>query len=122
MRVKCGWMTGYAKILFLTIPDDYRYDKQPTLADNVSSFKVTSEICEHKEVIKRVLDWLIGIMYCVMEDLASKLKPMWYLKFLSIEEEFIFDDWNFFCLNRVSSYTSFTLEHLNDDDDSLRYL
>jgi len=115
-------MTGYAKILFLTIPDDYRYDKQPTLEDNVSSFKVTSEICEHKEVIKRVLDWLIGIMYCVMEDLASKLKPMWYLKFLSIEEEFIFDDWNFFCLNRVSSYTSFTLEHLNDDDDSLRYL
>jgi hypothetical protein len=65
MRMESGSMSGYAKILFLTIPDGYRDKKRPTLEDDVSSFKAISESLEHKEVIKRVVDWLIGVAcYC----------------------------------------------------------
>ncbi|CAK9216455.1 unnamed protein product [Sphagnum troendelagicum] len=46
MRMESGSMTGYAKILFVTIQDHYEDDEQPTLEDDVSSFKATSEIRE----------------------------------------------------------------------------
>ncbi len=121
MRVERGWITRYAKILFLTIPDDYKDDEQPTLEDDVSSFKATSEILEHKEVIKRVLDWFIGIMYFVTEDLASELGSMWYSKSSSIGEKDIRVYWMFVCSERVFSYTGFTLNHLIGED-SLPYL
>jgi hypothetical protein len=119
MRGKFGWMTRYAMILFLTIPDGYRDDEQPTLEDDVSSFKATSEIREHKEVIKKVLDWLIGIMYCVMEDKASELRPMWYAKLLSLDHERFIDSWKSIFSKQVSSYAGFTLGHLNGEDSLL---
>ncbi|CAK9871913.1 unnamed protein product [Sphagnum jensenii] len=112
MRTKDGLMTRYAKLLFLAIPDDCRDDEPPTLEDDVSSFKATSEIPGHKEVIKRVVDWFIGIVYCAMEDYASNLGPMWYSKFLSRKKELIIENWKFFCLWEVSLRTGFTLQHL----------
>jgi hypothetical protein len=45
MRTGSGWITSYAKILFLTIPKDHRDEQQPTLEDDVSSFNAT--LCDH---------------------------------------------------------------------------
>ncbi|KAH8971666.1 hypothetical protein BDL97_02G155900 [Sphagnum fallax] len=121
MRMKNGSMTRYAKILFSAIPDDCRDDEPPTLEDDVSSFKATSEIPEHKEVIKRVVDWLIGIVYRAMEDCASNLGPMWYPKFLSSWKEQFNESWNSFCSREVSLRTGFTLQHLEDDYNLNQY-
>ncbi|CAM6008298.1 unnamed protein product [Sphagnum balticum] len=119
MRGKSGWMTGFAKMLFCTIPGNYTDDKQPTLEDDVSSFKATSEIREHKEVIKRVFDWLIGIMYCMMEDFAFQLRPMWYSKRVTFEESIFSDCWKSVFTAQLSSYTGFTLEHIFGEDSHL---
>ncbi|CAK9871916.1 unnamed protein product [Sphagnum jensenii] len=115
MRTECGSMTGYAKILFLTIQDPYADDGQPTLEDDVSSFTATSEICEHKEVIKRVVDWLIGTC-CVLEDLCWSfyLEDMWHSP-RKYEKNIISHEtklWESDCKFKENYYTGFTLEDL----------
>ncbi len=126
MRTKDGSMTSYAKILFLTIPDDYKDDEQPTLEDDVSSFKAASELHEHKEVVERVLDWLIRITYCGMQDSNQDwnffLRNMWCSQFSPIGKGFIIDHSKDFCSCWESSYTGFTPEEVNGGEDSLPYL
>jgi hypothetical protein len=77
-------------------------------------------MCSNWIKLKELLLLQVSTMYCTMEDLASKLGFMWYSKILSIED--IIVDWNIFCLNRISSYTGFTLGKLSDGEDSVPYL
>ncbi|CAM6008303.1 unnamed protein product [Sphagnum balticum] len=65
-----GLAMGFENHEHVDVEDDYRDNEQPTLEDDVSSFKATLASCEHEEVVKRVLDSLICIAYCAMEDLA----------------------------------------------------
>jgi hypothetical protein len=92
MRTEFGSMTGYAKVLFLTIPDGYWDTKRPTLEDDGSSFKAILESLEHQKVVERVLDSLIGVTCCVLEDLSFYPdKDMWHLarKYDKISTSFI---------------------------------
>jgi hypothetical protein len=77
-------------------------------------------MCSNCIKLRQLLLLQVSTMYCTMEDLASKLGSMWYSKVLSIED--IIVDWNIFCLNRISSYTGFTLKYLTEGEDSLPYL
>lgn len=118
---KSGWPTEYAKILFLTIPDDYRDNEQPTLEDDVSSFKTTLACREHEEVVKRVLDSLIRIAYCAMEDLASHLQSnMWHLA-QNYDKESTIEEWRYKCSYQEKIYTGVTLEYLTQGEDCLPY-
>jgi hypothetical protein len=112
MKTRGRLMTAYAKTLFLTIPDYYQDDEQPTLEDDVSSFIAISEIREHKEVIKRVVDWLIGVICCVLEDSDHYLIAMWHippgLEIYSLPMEV----WRSNCRYMEKIYTGFTLEDL----------
>jgi len=118
MKTECRSMTAYAKTLFLTIPDCYRDDEQPTLEDDVSYFMATSEIHEHKEVIKRVVDWLIGVICCVLEDSDHYLIAMWHippgLEIYSLPMEV----WRSNCRYMEKIYTGFTLEDLKYSESS----
>jgi hypothetical protein len=113
LKTEEGGITRYAKILFLTISEDFSDDEQPTLEDDVSSFKATSESREHQEVVKRVLDSLIGILYCVMEDLASNLRPMWHSGSL-LKKKVLMWAWECHYSNLENSYTGFTLDCLDN--------
>jgi hypothetical protein len=110
MRMESGLMTGYAKILFLTIRDRYEDDEQPTLEDDVSSFMAISEIREHKEVIKRVVDWLIGVICCALEDSNLDLTGMWDM--LEGRSSLTMFAWRGKCCYMEKIYTGFTLEDL----------
>ncbi len=115
MRTESGSMTAYAKILFLTIQDPYVDDGQPTLEDDVSSFKAISESLEHKEVIKRVVDWLIGTC-CVLEDVCWSvyLEDMWHSA-QKYEKNIISHEtklWESDCKLKENYYTGFTVEDL----------
>jgi hypothetical protein len=103
-------MTAYAKTLFLTIPDYYQDDEQPTLEDDVSSFIAISEIREHKEVIKRVVDWLIGVICCLLEDSNLGRFDMWYI--FNGKFSLPMYTWRVRCRYLENIYTGFTLEDL----------
>ncbi len=116
MRRESGSMTGYAKILFLTILDGYRDKDRPTLEDDVSSFKAISESFEHKEVIKRVEDWLIGVTCYALQDfcLYRLLEDMWHSaqKYNKKMTSPGLEMWRAQC-NDIENYsTGFTLEDL----------
>jgi hypothetical protein len=118
MRWKSGTMTDYAKFLFLTIPDDYIDDKQPTLEHDVSSFKATLESLEHQKVVKRVLDSLIHIAYCVMEELSFHSQSnMWHLA-RNYDKESTIEEWSYQRSYQEKIYTGFTLESLIHSESS----
>jgi hypothetical protein len=121
MRTESGSMTAYAKILFLTIQDPYVDDGQPTLEDDVSSFKAISESLEHKEVIKRVVDWLIGTC-CVLEDVCWSvyLEDMWHSaqKYNKNMTSPGIKYWEQRCCVNENYYTGFTLEDLEYRESS----
>jgi hypothetical protein len=111
-----GSMTGYAQILFLTIPDSYRdYE----LEDDVFSFKATLESLEHQKVVKKVLDSLIGIACCVLEDIRLDVQDMWHStqKYTKISPSDS-SDWVSLCRYEESNYTGFTLEDLKYRESS----
>jgi hypothetical protein len=115
-------ITPYAKTLFLTIPDYCTDHEQPTLEDDVSSFTATSEIREHKEVIKRVVDWLSGVIYCVLEDSHHYLAGMWHIPHIPRDSErafsFAMEMWKRRCCSMEKIYTGFTLEDLKYSESS----
>jgi hypothetical protein len=118
MKTKFGEITGYAKILFLTIPDGYGDKKRPTLEDDVSAFKATSESLEHQKVVKKVFDWLIGVACCVLEDYLLYPGDMWYStqKYNKETTSSAIKEWERQCRYQETNYTGFTLENLEDDD------
>jgi hypothetical protein len=120
MREKSGWMTSYAEMLFLTIPDDLTDDEAPTLEDDVSSFNGTLASREHEEVVNRVLDSLIRITYYLMEDIGVP-SSMWHLG-QNYDKELTMNWWKGNCNYREQLYTGFTLEDLSQGEDYLLYL
>jgi hypothetical protein len=122
MRRESRSMTRYAKILFLTIPDGYRDKDRPTLEDDVSSFKAISESLEHKEVIKRVVDWLIHVTCCALEDfcLHFDLEDMWHSaqKYNKKMTSPGIKSWERHCYFKENYRTGFTLEDLQYRESS----
>jgi len=122
MKTKFGQMTGYAKILFSTIPDGCRDNERPTLEHDVSSFKATLTSREHQEVVKRVVDSLIFITCCAMEHLASDVQiNMWCLA-QNYNKEWTMKRWKLQCSHQERISTGFTLEYLTGGEDCLPYL
>ncbi|CAK9216443.1 unnamed protein product [Sphagnum troendelagicum] len=117
MKTRLGLMTSYAKTLFLTISEDFRDDEQPTLEDDVSSFMAISESREHKEVIKRVVGWLIGVICCALEDTDLRRFDMWYIEgsmwYIGLPMS-----WRVRCCYMEKIYTGFTLEDLKHSESS----
>jgi hypothetical protein len=110
MKTERRSMTAYAKTLFLTIPDCYQDDEQPTLEDDVSSFMAISEIREHKEVIKRVVDWLIDVICWLLEDSDLGRFDMWYI--FNGKFSLPMYTWRVRCCYLENIYTGFTLGDL----------
>jgi len=118
MKTKFGQMTGYAKILFSTIPDGCRDNERPTLEHDVSSFKATLTSREHQEVVKRVVDSLIFITCCA---LASDVQiNMWC--FAQNYKKWTMKHWKLQCSHQERISTGFTLEYLTGGEDCLPYL
>jgi hypothetical protein len=71
--------------------------EQQILANDVASFKATSESPGHQEVIKRICSDFVGMARCVMEDMAvfdsQQLKDMWIGGHLKSEQEMLIKNW-----------------------------
>jgi len=74
-----------------------KIQEQQILANDVASFKATSESPGHQEVIKRICSHFVGIAHCVMEDMAAfdsqQFKDMWIGGHLKSEQEMLIEKW-----------------------------
>jgi hypothetical protein len=80
-----------------------KIQEQQILANDVASFKATSESPGHQEVIKRICSHFVGMAHCVMEDMArwvmedmygsQQLKDMWIGGHLKSEQEMLIEKW-----------------------------
>ncbi|CAK9857314.1 unnamed protein product [Sphagnum jensenii] len=74
-----------------------KIQEQQILANDVASFKATSESPGHQEVIKRICSHFVGMAHCVMEDIAAfdsqQLKDMWIGGHLKSEQEMLIATW-----------------------------
>jgi hypothetical protein len=72
-------------------------EEQQILANDIASFKATSESPGHQEVIKRVCNYLVSIAHIAMDDIM-KLHPqfakeMWIAGHLECDRELLIDMW-----------------------------
>jgi hypothetical protein len=73
--------------------------EQQILANDIASFKATSESPGHQEVIKRVCNYFVGIAYEAMEDMMkfdpqTNAKGMWIGGHLQCDRETLINLWN----------------------------
>jgi hypothetical protein len=73
--------------------------EQQILANDIASFKATSESPGHQEVIKRVCNHFVGIAYEAMEDMMNlesqkTMKDMWIGGHLDCDRETLIKVWN----------------------------
>ncbi len=71
--------------------------EQQILANDVASFKATSESPGHQEMIKRICSHFVGMAHCVMENMraldSQHLKDMWIGGHLKSEQEMLIKKW-----------------------------
>jgi hypothetical protein len=74
-------------------------EKHQILANDIASFKTTSESSGHQEVIKRVCNYFVSIAHVAMDDIMqlhpqfAKAKEMWIAGHLECDREPLIDMW-----------------------------
>ncbi|CAM6021217.1 unnamed protein product [Sphagnum balticum] len=73
--------------------------EQQILANDIASFKATSESPGHQEVIKRVCNYFVGIAHEALEDMINhhpqkNVKDMWIGGHLECDRETLIKSWN----------------------------
>ncbi len=73
--------------------------EQQILANDIASFKATSESPGHQEVIKRVCNHFVGIAHEAMQDMMKfdpqkNMKEMWIGGHLECDRETLIELWN----------------------------
>jgi hypothetical protein len=72
-------------------------EERQILANDIASFKATSESPGHQEVIKRVCDYFVNIAHVAMDDIMERnpqfLKEMWIAGHLECDREPLIDMW-----------------------------
>jgi hypothetical protein len=97
-------------------PFVYETEEDRILANDIASFKATSETPGHQEVIKRVCNYFVSIAHEAMDDIM-KLHPqfakeMWVAGHLECDREPLIDMWKH-TLSDVFSNVCTYPDHMN---------